>query len=450
MKQVGLSTFIIIAGLAIGCASGVKKADIASTADPSEEIQRLESEIAEGYANQLDVLAPKDLAKSEKALKAAKKGFAKGNDQQDILESVAISEGYLQKANSTAEGRRATLDGVVNARAEALKSGAHSDSKVSAKLKSIDDDLRSEVNDVGDLTPDELSEYQRRYMGLELDAVKASALGRSVAAIEGSKSKAKRYAPNTLRQAQLDIKNAENTIAAERRNPESFAPAVAKANASTKLLMEALEQNKQSGWKLDENTSIKLVEQNRAIAGLQGELGTVEAQSERLNETVAQQRARLGSAAAAIHMQKALDTAREEFSDDEADVFQQGDKLLIRLKSINFPSGRADLPQKALPVLAKVREVAEELNPEAVVVEGHTDSVGSSAINTKLSQQRADAVATYFGNNGLEKEIVQAVGLGFQKPIASNKTASGRSINRRVDVIITPSASSAEPQATQQ
>ena len=76
------------------------------------------------------------------------------------------------------------------------------------------------------------------------------------------------------------------------------------------------------------------------------------------------------------------------------------------------------------------------------MVEGHTDSTGSPGKNQELSQERAQAVASYFQSNGMESGKVEAVGYGFKKPLTSNKTKAGRAQNRRVDIIITPSTES--------
>ena len=83
--------------------------------------------------------------------------------------------------------------------------------------------------------------------------------------------------------------------------------------------------------------------------------------------------------------------------------------------------------------------MAESLDPSEVVVEGHTDSVGTSAKNKTLSEERAVTVASYLSNNGLDERKIQSRGFGFGKPIATNKTSAGRAQNRRVDVVITPS-----------
>ena len=73
-------------------------------------------------------------------------------------------------------------------------------------------------------------------------------------------------------------------------------------------------------------------------------------------------------------------------------------------------------------------------HPEStVVIEGHTDSVGSDQYNEVLSENRANAVvSTLIDLFGIDKERVSGVGYGEARPIASNETAMGRQQNRRV------------------
>ena len=75
-----------------------------------------------------------------------------------------------------------------------------------------------------------------------------------------------------------------------------------------------------------------------------------------------------------------------------------------------------------------------------VIIEGHTDSLGSSTLNKELSEKRAEAVAEYLtADKTMEQESVEAHGYGYERPLSSNKTAKGRAENRRVDIIVTPS-----------
>ena len=70
-----------------------------------------------------------------------------------------------------------------------------------------------------------------------------------------------------------------------------------------------------------------------------------------------------------------------------------------------------------------------------VVVEGHTDSIGSDAYNMKLSQRRANTVRDYMVKKGISPSRIKTEAFGETKPIASNKTAEGRAQNRRVEIV---------------
>ena len=71
-----------------------------------------------------------------------------------------------------------------------------------------------------------------------------------------------------------------------------------------------------------------------------------------------------------------------------------------------------------------------------MVIEGHTDSVGSETYNLDLSQRRADAVRDFLLQNGVNAAQLTTHGYGKASPVASNSTAEGRQRNRRVEVII--------------
>jgi OmpA-OmpF porin, OOP family len=200
--------------------------------------------------------------------------------------------------------------------------------------------------------------------------------------------------------------SAENLIAANRNDSSTVDPAVNQANDSSQMLVDTLAATKRPEGVINEDAAKALVLQGRKANSPE------------------------------VHLDKALESARKEFQSDEADVFRQGDKLLIRLKSVDFPVGRADLPSQSMNVLAKVKTVAQELKPSQITIEGHTDAVGKPAKNKELSESRAEAVANYLSANGIEKQKITTVGYGFEKPIASNKTKEGRAQNRRVDVIL--------------
>ncbi len=69
-------------------------------------------------------------------------------------------------------------------------------------------------------------------------------------------------------------------------------------------------------------------------------------------------------------------------------------------------------------------------------IDGHTDNTGSAATNKTLSKKRAEAARTYLVGKGVDPTRINAKGFGKDKPIADNKTAEGRSKNRRVEFLL--------------
>jgi outer membrane protein OmpA-like peptidoglycan-associated protein len=114
--------------------------------------------------------------------------------------------------------------------------------------------------------------------------------------------------------------------------------------------------------------------------------------------------------------------------------------LELTLSGVLFEFDRAALKPGALrglsPLIAYLKK-----NPERqIVLEGHTDSVGSDSYNLELSRERARAVRQALAQNGVEEDRIVARGLGEAYPLASNDNEAGRLQNRRVEIIIATEA----------
>lgn len=108
------------------------------------------------------------------------------------------------------------------------------------------------------------------------------------------------------------------------------------------------------------------------------------------------------------------------------------EKVTVSL-SVKFDSGKADVKPEYEPQIATVAEFMKRFPNTTVVIEGHTDSVGSKAGNTALSQKRADAVrAVLVEKLGVDAGRISAQGFGPAQPLADNATPAGRATNRRV------------------
>ena len=103
-------------------------------------------------------------------------------------------------------------------------------------------------------------------------------------------------------------------------------------------------------------------------------------------------------------------------------------------KTVLFNSGKYTFKKETYPVLQSITSILKEYPYARFMIEGHTDSDGSNAMNETLSQNRAHAVKNYLIENGIAADRLEHTGYGETKPIATNKTAKGKAMNRRVEI----------------
>jgi len=104
------------------------------------------------------------------------------------------------------------------------------------------------------------------------------------------------------------------------------------------------------------------------------------------------------------------------------------------LQGIQFTTGRAAIKAVSFPILDAIVKVMNENPSYKLIIGGHTDDVGSDATNLTLSKNRADAVANYLITKGITPLRISSTGYGETVPIDDNKTAAGRTRNRRVEL----------------
>jgi OOP family OmpA-OmpF porin len=108
------------------------------------------------------------------------------------------------------------------------------------------------------------------------------------------------------------------------------------------------------------------------------------------------------------------------------------DRIEIK-QQIHFKPARAVILPDSYPTLRQVAQALKDSPNLQVRIEGHTDNVGKPATNLKLSQSRADAVRDWLVSQGVDKKQLTAEGFGSTRPIASNATRAGKTLNRRVE-----------------
>jgi outer membrane protein OmpA-like peptidoglycan-associated protein len=134
----------------------------------------------------------------------------------------------------------------------------------------------------------------------------------------------------------------------------------------------------------------------------------------------------------------------KELSELKAQQTERG--IVLTIGDVLFATGKANLSSAADKSVAKLAEFLKKYPTRNVLIEGHTDSVGSDDFNLALSQQRANSVKARLVADAVDAARITTVGYGEKYPVASNDTKAGKAQNRRVDLIVLNEGVKAETQ----
>ncbi len=446
---------------------------IAPTANPSEEIESLASEVETARGEALDVLSPTWFARAESRAKNAKSQLTDGESVRVILQNVAEGRAALAQARTFGEVSRQTLPSVIKARTDAIAAGA-------PQLGNRYDDVEERFLELTAAVESDSMNWARRtapeveksFREIELASIKKNTVYRIVDLIEKAKeADADRFAPKLLkdveaRYAELDQFISQNRYSSEamgekadevlfyanrlvhvteearrveRLNPTEIA-LQNEANLlalSQKLELPDLRNQSQASQRRQIENAIDEVLRTRH--DLRRKVDSQRAQIDALQDTAAVEGEQLAVLEHERRINQLFLKVSAMFSPGEAEVYRKENQIVIRVRSLKFPVGTAIVQPESYPVLAKVQKSITSFDHPRVIVEGHTDSTGSAEVNDRISQERADAVLAYLVNNRtVDASRIQAVGKGFSEPLASDRTAEGRAANRRIDVVIDP------------
>ena len=129
-----------------------------------------------------------------------------------------------------------------------------------------------------------------------------------------------------------------------------------------------------------------------------------------------------------------IDQFLKDLSDLQGKMTERG--IVLTMGDVLFSFGKADLSAGAVRNLDKITGFLEKHPDRNLLIEGHTDSIGSDEFNQALSQKRADAVKEALVGKGIVPDRIVTKGYGKKFPVAGNDTESGRQMNRRVEVVI--------------
>lgn len=130
---------------------------------------------------------------------------------------------------------------------------------------------------------------------------------------------------------------------------------------------------------------------------------------------------------------------REKMRGTGVSVTRQGDNIVLNMpNNVTFDSSSSTLKAAGTTTLSGVAMVLKEYEKTAVNVVGYTDSTGTRDLNMRLSQQRAESVASSLIAQGVAANRLRTQGMGPDNPVASNSTETGKAQNRRVEITLSP------------
>ncbi len=484
--------------LLVGCATQTKLSE-SEVADRYPELASLQASLSQANDAQVSLLAPSLYAEAERGFDKAAALAREGNPKARSVSAKASD--LLQQAVESAAIAKDELAMVLVARDRAIAAGAdrrfwkkfRSAEKQLAKLGDLI--AKGKLPDVRE----DRQAVAQRYASLELDSLKTNTDAEAADRIrQAIAAEADDYAPATLKKAQEELDLSRKVLETDRTATEkaavhaqlsywyanralqvteiikefkqsqmsdeqvvlwyqkqlsrAVAPALATLDfsMSNKALINHIAEKLEA---LKQRSSDMVSQLNQTQTGSASLLAEKELQYQaKLRETENRYRAILDRKDQELANLKSTADARRRyreeinnkfvtvqglFGEKEAEVFRQGNNVLIRAYGFSFPSGKSEIQSGNFPLLNKIIQAVKLFPDSAIEVSGHTDNRGSDSLNMTLSDERAQKVGRFLVDVGnIESERVTGRGYGKEKPLAPNETPEGRAANRRVEILI--------------
>jgi outer membrane protein OmpA-like peptidoglycan-associated protein len=260
--------------------------------------------------------------------------------------------------------------------------------------------------------------------------------------------------PQVTGTAQLPLLDAEKELQAAENTPDydkmEHHAYLAQKKSETALALgegKAADRELEQLQKESNETILKTKEREMALKGR--ELKTAQSEAERAQSEAELAKSEAQKAKSEAEKAKTeAEMAKSEVGRTRAENEQlvrelselkgrQTDRgVVLTIGDLLFDTGKANLSTQANVSIAKLAQFLVNHPTRNLSIEGHTDSVGSEQYNDVLSQKRAESVKNALVGKGVPAERIATKGLGKKFPIASNATAQGRQLNRRVEVVV--------------
>jgi OOP family OmpA-OmpF porin len=447
----------------------------------------VDAALAAADAANAELLAPNSYGDGAKDYEAAEVGLQRGRNIEYVRKKAAEAELNFSSATKAAELATTVLSQVMKSRQDAANATAP---ELSAELwEKAQREFGYAIRylERGDLKSAKRKDIEATslYRDAELVAIKAQYLTETRNLLANAdRAKVGRYAPVTLGRAKQLLAEAERELNENRYDTDRPRNLAMQANYEAKhaiylseivrdvrdkdltvedlvlewedplreisaaadivpvmssghdelqdelvMYIENMRMNEQSLQQESEANMLRLADMEEEVRAL----------DERLGGATEERAALVQRIEAEERVKNQFEQVEKMFARNEARVFREGDSVILRLVGLSFDSGKSEIRQDSFNLLEKVEKAIDVFPRSELVIEGHTDSYGGDESNQALSQQRAESVQQYMINAmRIPSYRLIATGYGETNPVANNETESGRSRNRRIDVVIKP------------
>jgi outer membrane protein OmpA-like peptidoglycan-associated protein len=193
---------------------------------------------------------------------------------------------------------------------------------------------------------------------------------------------------------------------------------------------------------VDENNGYQKTQQGALIGGLVGAVtGVVVSDDKGKGAVIGGAIGAISGAAIGNALDKQEAELRQQLNNDEIQITNTGDRLIVTMpQDILFAVDSSTVQAGLRSDLLAVASSLQQYPNSTVQVIGHTDNTGDAGYNQGLRERRANSVADVLMNGGVAFGRIQTFGRGEDQPVASNLTEAGRAQNRRVEIVILPTA----------
>lgn len=252
---------------------------------------------------------------------------------------------------------------------------------------------------------------------------------------------------NRKNRQEIALRDAEMIMLRKKGQQAELERIKALANEQEQALLAAKEKMAAERARAEQEVA-RLREEQEKLA-LAGEQARAEQEAARLREEQDKLAALAAEQARAEQAERELARLRAEHEKSRAEltttlsrlakVREESRGVIVTLPgNIYFNFNKADVKPAMQMQLTKIAQALAAVPDQNLLIEGHTDSIGSNEYNLSLSESRAESVQKILLDGGIAAERMEIRGYGESKPIADNDTPSGQAQNRRVEIVLVP------------